>query len=133
VRKAVTLIEIIVVIIIVGVLATLAIPQFTVNRERSLGYEAKASLKLISAAQKLYRLELASYYPGTGIAQTNLTAINANLKLSLGNANWAYAVNGTAGTFNATADRNGSGGYLDCQYSIVQDQDDPTVSINTCP
>ena len=86
--SAFTLMELIVVIIIIGVLATIAIPSYTNIRESQYAKDAVASLKLIMAAEKIYRMEIGKYFESADI-----TAINRNLKLSLatgGQKLWDY-------------------------------------------
>ena len=102
-NKAVSLLELMVVVIIIGILATVAITQFSAPKEQVIEKEAKASLKLIAAAQKMYRLEHFFYAnPGT------TTAVNTNLRLNLVNtssAKWNYSITADANSFNATATR----------------------------
>lgn len=99
VRKGgVTLIEILIVIIIIGILVTLALPNFGTMRERALDKEAKANLKLIQAAQRIYRMENQSYYP-YGCAtppctESDISDINSDLRLFLTENNWDYAMTG---------------------------------------
>lgn len=125
--------ELIAVIIIIGVLATLAIPAFSVPRERALGKEAQANLRLIQAAQKIYNMDNGFYYPyaesGTQ-TQNNITLINSYLKLSIPTTNWAYSVSASGSIFTAQADRNSTS----CLYTI--DNNDPAPSPNSitdCP
>ena len=132
-----TLVEMLIVIIIIGILAALGFPQFGKTKEHALGKEAIANLKLIAAAEKIYRMEaVTSYYPSLGIVN-NISTINTNLKLSLPSGttrNWDYSITGGAATFTAIAARLGKGGYLDCQYSINQGQDDPVPKVSSsCP
>ncbi|MCM8795768.1 MAG: prepilin-type N-terminal cleavage/methylation domain-containing protein, partial [Candidatus Omnitrophica bacterium] len=56
-----TLLELVVVIIIIGILATFGISQYIPARERALGKEAIANLKLIAAAERIYRMETGRY------------------------------------------------------------------------
>ena len=128
-----TLVELLVVIIIIGILAAVALPQFGKTKERAIGKEAIANLKLIAAAEKIYRMETSAYYPSTG-SESSVANINTNLKLSLTEANWDYSITGDASTFTAYAYRNGSGGYLDCQYTITHDDADGEPNPNaSCP
>lgn len=108
-NKGFTIIEIIVVIIIVGVLAALAWPRGTATREKSLDREARASLALIRAAERIYRMEVGSYYPVDGTTETNASTINTDLKLSLTEANWDYSVDNAASNGRARALRSGGG------------------------
>jgi type IV pilus assembly protein PilA len=60
-KKAFTLIEIIIVIVILGVVATLAIPRMTGTTEQATLSEAVSALESLHAAEKRYELE----HPGT--------------------------------------------------------------------
>jgi prepilin-type N-terminal cleavage/methylation domain-containing protein len=134
-KIAFTLVELLVVVIIVGVLATLGLVNYTNVKEHALGKEAQANLKLIAAAEKIYQLETGVYYP-TPYASPSIAEINTNLKLSLPptSGNWAYSITAaSASNFTALADRSGSGGYLECQYKITETGGEPVVSQSPCP
>ena len=60
-EKAFTLIELIIVVLILGVLASLAIPRFTGSMEKAKGDEAIVNLRLIFAGQRMYRLDYNEY------------------------------------------------------------------------
>lgn len=89
-----TLLEMLAIIIIIGILAAIALPNFAPVREKVLDKEANASLKLIQAAEKIYRLETDFYYPYSG-TDTSITNINSNLKLNLSEDKWDYATKST--------------------------------------
>lgn len=97
-----TLLEMMIVIVIIGILATLAVYQFAGPRSAALEKEVKANLKLIAAAERIYRMEV-----GTFINATNTTNANALLRLMLPGGekpNWNYTVtNADVDSFNATA------------------------------
>ena len=63
-KKAFTLIELIIVVIIVGILATLAIPQYTRAVERAKLAKARHALKLLFTAEAAYMAEQGSYRTG---------------------------------------------------------------------
>jgi prepilin-type N-terminal cleavage/methylation domain-containing protein len=120
-KKALTLIELMVVVIIIGVLATLGITQFSRPRERMIENEAKATLKLIAAAQKVYRMEMGRY-----INATNTTRVNEQLRLRIGNSsNWNYTVDINPGgtQFRANATRIGNASKV---YYIDQSLENAT-------
>lgn len=132
-KKGFTLIELIIVVVIIGILAAFAMPQFAKTKERALGNEARANLKLIQAAEKIYRMEMNTYYPALADPpQSDVNHINDDLKLSLTEANWDYSITGGASTFTASAARNGTSGYLDCEYTITQLPNEPAPN-TSCP
>jgi prepilin-type N-terminal cleavage/methylation domain-containing protein len=87
--KGVTLIELIIVIIIIGILATMGLSHLFDPREQAITQEALVNLKLIAAAEKIYRLEQNFY-----TTCDNTTLINQILRLSLpvNKSNWNYKV-----------------------------------------
>ena len=118
--KSFTLIEIIIVIIIIGILAALAVNQYTPARERAVSREAVSTLRLVAAAERIYRMEIGGFYPPVALSPvTTPKDINDNLKVSVNENNWDYSISSTAiNNFTSLADRLGTGGFLDCQYSI---------------
>jgi prepilin-type N-terminal cleavage/methylation domain-containing protein len=99
--KAVTLMELMVVVIIIGVLATLALPAFRGMKERALNKEAMANLKLIQAAERIYRMEYGVYR-----ACGNTGVVKTQLKLDLSDQNWEYRTTVPGGDLDARATRD---------------------------
>jgi len=93
--RSFTLLELVVVIIIIGMLSTLGVSQYSVMREKALDKEAISNLKLIISAEKIYRMENSSGgFPESDDTENN-AQINDVLKLSLPlghGANWRYRV-----------------------------------------
>ncbi len=135
-RKGFTLVELIIVILIIGILAALAFPQFSKTKEHAIGKEAIANLKLIAAAEKIYRMEGTFYYPNPADFQSDISQINNYLKLSITEANWDYAVTSAGSppsSFTATGDRT-TGSHPNCIYRIDNTTDDPTPVVPAdCP
>lgn len=104
-KKAFTLIELIVTVVIIGILAGLALPQFTKTFETTKAKEAVAALQQIRTGERSYRIEENTYWPsGAG----DNAAINTQLSLSLdtrADRNWDYSIIAVANTFTATAQR----------------------------
>ena len=115
------MLELLVVIIIVGILAALAFPNFYRARESALEKEAQTNLRLISAAEKILYMETNLYLTGT----SDLDTINTTLKVSIPAAqNWNYKIDaGNDGTgFLAKAQRVNNAAVVWC---ITQATDAP--------
>jgi prepilin-type N-terminal cleavage/methylation domain-containing protein len=121
-----TLLELLVVVVIIGVLASLGLANFAQPKELAIEKEALTNLKLIASAEKIYRMESTSYI---GLATT--TDINTELRLMLpaSDPNWSYkVVDAAANTFTAKALRT-SGPYTGSKvFCITQAQDKPDTS-----
>jgi len=124
-----TLLELLIVIIIIGILATLAFLQYKPYRENTLDKEAEANLKLVYAAQRIYKFESDDNIYLVPIA--NNTDINTNLKLQLATTspNWNYIVqdctSGGNSLFYAKATRTADDGRSWCIESPLGGTPDP--------
>ncbi|MCM8801528.1 MAG: type II secretion system GspH family protein [Candidatus Omnitrophica bacterium] len=125
-----TLLEIIITVIILGILVSIALPNYLKAKEKALDKEAIANLKLIRSAEITYRMEWGSFYPSAG-SESNIANINSNLKLALpsgSNRNWNYTV-WNSGCARAT--RNGADGRS--WYLTINDADEEPDPGLGCP
>lgn len=106
-----TLVELMVVAIIVAILAAVAIPLMTGNKERAAATEGQAGCSTIATALRMYVAENGGDYPdvASGEIDEDLPGINdGDLNGSYFNHN-GYAVEGGAGTYTITATARANG------------------------
>ena len=103
-NKAFTLIELLIVVVIVGVIATFVMPSFSNSKEKSRNTEAATALQSVKAAERMYRLKNdTDQYVLCGPTADCETKLGMDLA---GDGSWDYAVALTAAGFDATATRN---------------------------
>ncbi|HTQ39104.1 MAG TPA: type IV pilin protein [Pirellulales bacterium] len=102
-RRALTYLELIIVMSILGILMSLGIPSFQLAIEQSRAQVASANLEAIWSAQRLYWLENRTY-------STNLATLQSAGMLDASLSNQTFftyeIVSADANTFVATATRN---------------------------
>ncbi len=80
-----------VVVVIIGLLATITAPGFRKALLNSRGKLAKANLQMILSAQKLYRVNNDSFWPDSG-EENDLSEINKALNLDIEDRYFDYSV-----------------------------------------
>ena len=114
-RRAFTLVEVIVTVVIVGIVAAMALPMFSRAMETTKAKEAKAALQQIRTGERIYRYETNTYFYSTLALgdKEKIEELNTKLRLYLDardNRNWDYKVEvgeTPESTFDATATRKG--------------------------
>ena len=105
-RKGFTLIEIIMVVIIVGVLVAIALPQYSDFIERTRTTEAVNAIGSINLAEQAIRIETGVY-----LSCADAAAITVGLGVTVDVTNWTYATVANAGDSVAiTATRTAANG-----------------------
>ena len=111
-RRGFTFIEIMVVLIIVGVLASMAIPDFIASTERARAQDAQNNLLSIYAAQLNYynNNNQAGFFTGTCDDSANCT-LASTLGINIMLIGWTYSCTGNVSTFSCTATRSAISGF----------------------
>jgi len=94
--KGFTLVEVLIVVIIIGILAAIGIPQFADSIEKAKGGEARAGLGHIQTGEKVYFAERETYTNALG-----------DLDISLSQRYWSFGITASDSTYTATATRSG--------------------------
>ena len=107
-KSGFTLLEIIIVIIIVGVLASLALPRFFSMVEFSKSTEALAALSTIrQSIERCYLMNPMSY---VGCGEGGFDEIDIDDPADSPNAHFTYAITTGANNYTITATRTGADG-----------------------
>ncbi|MCF7849619.1 MAG: type II secretion system GspH family protein [Kiritimatiellales bacterium] len=118
-----TLVELMVVAIIVAILAAVAIPLMSGNKERAVATEGQAGCSTIQTAQRVYKAEHGTYHP-SATSPSDLPGFNAgdldgtyfndaSYVITPGAASYSVAAatiatNGVTGTLTMTVASDGS-------------------------
>jgi len=100
-RRGFTLIELLITIVIIGILATLAVPNYTRMVEKARADQATTYLKVIRTGEKIYYANNFSY-----TACANLGELKDRIGAEVTQESYLFSVTSdTAATFLATAKR----------------------------
>jgi len=127
-KKSFSVLEIITVVVIIGIIAGFAIPNFNTAIEKGRYRNARLNVIAIHSALKIYHAKNGTYLP---VAAT-LTDVNTNLEINVTDNEFTYAYVADTDTFTITATRN------DLDYAVSADQNtvssaNPSCSGADCP
>lgn len=107
-RKGFTLLELLIVVIVIGILAGVAIPQYLAVVERGKVAAAKNNLAIAAQAQKMYRTEHTAY--AGNFTDLDNWAEGISAAITAHADDWNYSITDAADTFTITATREGAAG-----------------------
>ncbi len=103
-KKGFSVIELLVVIAIIGVLSTIAMPQYAEYKRRAYDSVAKSNIRDLVTSQEVYYLENSKYAAEpeelTTFKQQNGVKINLEIVPGTDSQYWTATVNHTLGTSN---------------------------------
>ena len=109
-KKAFSLVEIFVVVIILGVLAAMAIPSYIVGMSRTYARDAMDNLLAIQSAQLTYKQINAAYYSNSD-TNDHTSEINSALQLNITPSGGTIYYCNSALTLGCYASRTGAGAF----------------------
>jgi prepilin-type N-terminal cleavage/methylation domain-containing protein len=103
-EKGFTLIELMIVIAIIGILAAIAIPQFSAYRKRAFNASAESDVRNLATAQEAYYVDFSKYTGDT-------TALGTFGYMQSNNVSASMAINGDAQSYTISAFHTAGGDH----------------------
>lgn len=128
-KNAFTFMELMVVIILIGVIAAFAMPNYDKSIRKAHEQDIREQLKALHAANLMYNAGNGTYWDTAGAAVTDISMINNTLGMHLiSNDGTAYAYTGAAGGSRYTATATWKGYRID----VTQVPLSTTGTFNPC-
>jgi prepilin-type N-terminal cleavage/methylation domain-containing protein len=114
-KEGFTLIELMIVIAIIGILAAIAIPQFSAYRTRSYNSSAQADVRNLATAQEAYYVDFSTY--ATGVSALSGSSYgymqSGNVTVSVNGNQTNYTITGYHTSGDKTYTLTGPGGTIE--------------------
>ena len=131
--KAFTLMEIMIVVIIMGIMAAFAIPNYGKSVAQTYLQDAIIQLSAIRTANQVYFARTSSYWPNSGETH-GVDEINTALSLNLIENGLKYnCAAGAPATYSCTATRLGTSTFTVTITQAALSDTNPACTAGSCP
>jgi prepilin-type N-terminal cleavage/methylation domain-containing protein len=114
--KAFTMMELIIVVVILGVVATLAIPRMTGTTEQVIASEAFSLLETLHAAERRYELEKSAYTDDCDLL--DIDVVPKNFQAPACEADGDVSLTKIGGAYTVTKNINGTFSCAGCPAGV---------------
>ena len=104
-----TLTEMMIVVVIIGILAGIGVPNYYRSVELARSNEARVNLNAIYMGERIYFLNNNAYWPVPAATSVNVADMNTNLNIDVRSQDYSLTVQSFGATFVASAARVGRG------------------------
>lgn len=128
-KNAYTIMEILVVVILLGIIAGFALPNYTNYIKRANVRDMGAQLRTLHAANMIYHAQTGSYLSASSLATVNS---GLNINLISNNNTFAYS-RSTPQTYTASFTNTSGTTFRVTVTQIPLASNNPSCTIGTCP